>query len=97
MNRSKFMLKCFCSRRPLLAMYGVDERGRLYVHIKVYKQRRVFAELIAREGQVEINCRECLRWHTVTFRKNETAELKEIDRPVEVGFEEEKNDSAGAS
>ena len=76
-------------------MYGVDARGRLYVHVKVYKQRKVFAEVICRDGLVEINCRECYRWHTVTIRKNE-AELNEIERPVEVVNEEEAHDSANA-
>lgn len=73
-------------------MYGVDERGRLYVHVKVYKQRKVFAETISRGGVVEINCRECYRWHTVTFRQNNLAELDEIDPPAEVSKEEEPRD-----
>lgn len=73
-------LRCFCSRRPKLAMYGVDANGKLYVHIKIYKQQRVCGEIIAR-AEVEINCRECLRWHRVRFLQPAEAELEEIPAP----------------
>lgn len=61
-------------------MYGLDADGKLYVHIKIYKQQRVCGEIIAR-AEVEINCRECLRWHRVRFKTPVAAELQEIDTP----------------
>lgn len=87
--RTKHRLNCFCSRRPLLAMYGVDERSRPYVHVKVYKQQRIFAEFIAWGGEVAVACRECLRWHKIVFKmQGGKAELRETPPPTEVQQEE---------
>lgn len=47
-------------------MYGKDEHDELYIHIKVFKQSRVFAEItIGASAKVQIRCRECLRLHKV--------------------------------
>ena len=83
MARTKHPLHCFCSRHPLLAMYGIDDRSKPYVHVRVFKQRRIFAELIAHGGDVSICCRECFRWHRIIFR-TQRAELREIAVPDEV-------------
>jgi|SRR5688572_31321493 len=77
-------LRCFCSRRPKLAVYGVDVAGKLYVHVKIYKQRAIYGEIICRQGEIEIACRECFRWHRVNIVQPERAVLQEIDRPEEV-------------
>ena len=76
-------LRCFCSRAPLLAMYGVDFDGKLFIHIRVYKQRRVFAEMLCKGGEVAILCRECLRWHRITIRDSSPA-LEEVEKPIEL-------------
>lgn len=84
-DTTKHRLNCFCSRHPLLAVYGVDARGRPYIHIKVYKQRRVFAEFVAYGGEVAVCCRECVRWHRIVIRNpTEKAELLEVQPPAEV-------------
>lgn len=83
MERTKHELRCFCSRHPLLAMYGVDETGRLYIHCRVYKQNKVYGDWIAYGGKVKMLCRECLRWHMIVF-KNDRAELTESPVPPEV-------------
>lgn len=70
-------LRCVCSAHPLLATYGLDEKGKLYVHVKVFKQRRLYAEVIS-YGDVKLHCRECYRWHLVVFQKNDQAVLREI-------------------
>jgi hypothetical protein len=70
-------LRCFCSRKPLLATYGLDEKGKVYVHVKIYKQARIYGELLITEGVVKVRCRECLRWHRVVIRKAGEAELIE--------------------
>ncbi len=90
-------LECFCVRKPLLAVFGLDDKLKPYVHVKVYKQRRVYAEFIVREGNIELCCRECFRWHRVVFKEapNVGAELQEVDIPVEVK-QEELYDSASA-
>jgi len=78
-------LKCFCRTKPLLAMYGRDSRGVLFIHIKVFKQDRLFGEQIIRGGVVEIRCRECLRWHRITIRESGPT-LSEIEAPEELAF-----------
>lgn len=61
-------LRCFCTRRPMLGIVGHDSIG-TYLHIKVYKQSRLYGEMIAYGGVVKVRCRECLRWHVVTIKK----------------------------
>jgi len=80
-ERTKHELRCFCARKPLLAVYGVDEKGRLYVHQRVYKQNRVFGETIFYGGTVALLCRECLRWQQVTIQDRSRATLMPIDAP----------------
>ena len=80
MAETSVELRCFCSRKPLLATYGTDKRSRLYVHVKVYKQGRIFGEVVVTGGTVRIHCRECLRWHTVVIADNR-ARLEEIAEP----------------
>lgn len=82
----KHELRCFCSRAPLLAIYGVDARGRTYVHVKIYKQRRVYGEIVHYGGEVKIKCRECLRWNVIVFvsPQRDRAVLRESPTPPEV-------------
>ena len=68
-------LRCFCRMKPLLALYGKDSAGKLYVHVKVYKSKRLYAEMVVQEGKVQIRCRECFRWHRVRIVGNQSAEL----------------------
>lgn len=59
-------LRCFCSNEPLIARWDTDGRGSAYLHVKVYKQKRLYSELIITEGnEVRIRCRNCLRWHRI--------------------------------
>lgn len=80
-RRSKHELRCFCRTEPLLAVYGVNEQGLLYIHIKVYKQQRIFGEIIATGGVVQLRCRECLRWHKVRILQPGRAVLEEETDP----------------
>lgn len=79
-------LRCFCARTPLLATYGVDEKGKPYIHIKVFKQQRIFGEVVVIGGtsKVQLHCRECLRWHTVVMTTPTKVELVEdtLDVPL---------------
>lgn len=70
-------LRCFCSRKPLLATYGLTMNGSLYVHVKVYKQNRIYGEVIVTDGTVELHCRECLRWHRVVMHQPGKVVLEE--------------------
>jgi hypothetical protein len=59
----------------------VDEKGRLYVHQRVYKQNRVFGETIFYGGTVALLCRECLRWQQVNIVERSKMSLTPIDAP----------------
>jgi hypothetical protein len=74
-------LRCFCARKPLLATYGVTPNGKPYVHVKIYKQARIFGEVIVRTGEVLLHCRECLRWHKVIIRPRGEVRLEEETDP----------------
>lgn len=67
MPRREKELRCFCKQKPLLATYGQDSRGKLFVHIKVYKGSRIYHESVVMGGTVKIRCRNCLRWHQVNI------------------------------
>lgn len=79
--RTKHELRCFCAREPLLALYGVDERGRLYLHQRVYKAGRVFGESFHYGGIVQLLCRECYRWNEVVIQDPTQVALKPIATP----------------
>lgn len=64
MRREK-ELRCFCNRKPLLATYGVDSKGKLFLHVKIYKAKRIFGEFVIEGGIVKLRCRDCKRWHRV--------------------------------
>lgn len=77
MPRREKELRCFCRGEPLLATYGVDSRGKLFVHVKIYKQNRIYGEIIFEGGEVKIRCRNCLRWHRVIFHSKEAVLLED--------------------
>lgn len=59
-------LRCLCSRAPLLATYGLEADGEPYVHVKVYKQRRIYGNIVlSGGGNIRMQCRECFRWYRV--------------------------------
>lgn len=86
-NKTKNELRCFCSRGPLLATYGLDAEGSLYVHVRIFKQRRIFGEVLITEGTVRLHCRECLRWHTVVIKVPGKASLTEDESPPAIAIE----------
>ena len=64
-NLKEEEIRCFCSRKPLLAVAGVDSEGKGYVHVKSWRQDRLNAEVVVTEGTASIHCRLCFRWTTV--------------------------------
>jgi hypothetical protein len=85
-ERTSNELRCFCAREPLLATYGIDERGKLYVHVRIFKQRRIFGEVVVTEGKVSLHCRECLRWHKVVIKQpGEAGLIEQADPPISIG------------
>lgn len=84
MIKTKNQLRCFCSRKPLLAVYGLNERGKIYIHVRIFKQTRIYGEVVVTDGTVKLHCRDCFRWHTVTIRKENIAALVETSDPLPV-------------
>ena len=56
------VIHCECDYETKLAEYGIDGNGKLFVHLKVFKQGRVFGEMVATSGMVHLRCRDCGRW-----------------------------------
>lgn len=82
-------LRCTCSARPILAKaHQVDSRWVL--HVKVYKRREIYAEVIIESGStVRLRCRACLRWFTVRIRPQPTSVQEDL--PVSLGMFAEKS------
>lgn len=61
--------------------------------MKVYKQAMVYGHVIVRlrDGDVDLFCRECHRWYTVTVTAEKTAELVEIDSPIPEAASDSEN------
>jgi hypothetical protein len=77
-------LRCFCSRQPVLAVYGLDSDGEPFVHMKSWKQHRVFCEAIFKGGIAKIFFRECIRWHIINIRSNPAQYRVETEKPTEL-------------
>lgn len=82
-QRTSNQLRCFCRRQPLLATYGLDDKGKLYVHVKVYKSRRIYGEILITSGDIQLRCRECLRWYKLNITSNKP-QLEETSEPESV-------------
>lgn len=74
----------------MLAMYGIGNDEKLFIHVMVHKQSRIFGNLVFRGGLVELQCRECLRWHKITIM-DKKAELTPHEGPPEL---EEQGEAA---
>lgn len=73
-------IRCiFCSRNPLLATFGLDEQRKPFVHVKVYKQKRVFANVVVTGGPVHLQCRECNRWLKINFVRYREIDLQQVN------------------
>lgn len=84
-DRTKHDLRCFCPRKPLLGVYGIQD-GKRYVHVRVMRSQRVQAEILVMEGSspVFLKCRECARMHRILFPIEGTPVLEETKAPAVV-------------
>ncbi len=85
MSHREKELRCFCNRQPLLATFGIDSKGKLFIHVKIYKARRIFGELVIEGGVVKLHCRECLRWHVIRISQN-SAVLQETHEELPIAI-----------
>lgn len=65
--KTKNQLRCVCTHKPLLAMYGLNQDDEIYVHVLIKKQSRIFGEILFETigGTAKMRCRNCLRWTRV--------------------------------
>jgi hypothetical protein len=82
---TKHPLRCECMRQPILAYYGVDEKNTPYLHVKVYKARRIYGEILISSGEVQLRCRECFRWYRVVMPRKGKPQLVETTEPETQG------------
>lgn len=68
-------------------MYGVDKRGKIYVHVRIYKNKRTYGEVVVTEGTVHLRCRECFRWQRVIIVEPGHARLRTETRPQALAHE----------
>lgn len=74
-------IRCpLCERSPILGTYGFDEKGRLFIHIKVWKAKEVKADVYITGGEVTLKCYRCLRFNTVRIIKQRPV-LSKTRRP----------------
>ena len=69
-------LRCTCQARPLLAVARCI-RGRWLLHVKVFRQSRVDAELVVEWGTARIRCKACRRWYVVRVRSGDVTHRAE--------------------
>lgn len=88
-------LRCFCAKKPLLGVCGRDRlTGAPFVHVKVFKQGKVFGEMVAFEGTVHLRCRECQRWHKIRIRKA-NVDFSPEELPISLDFPKNNPNNAG--
>lgn len=75
-ERTKNKLNCTCRHKPLLAMWGKDTDGKPYVHVKVFKGGRLYAEVFSKHT-IQITCRDCFRKLNIIIRPDR-AELTRL-------------------
>lgn len=69
MPSSNLEVRCFCARKPLIAVCGRDSKtGQPFIHIKSARKDRINAEVVITEGTARIRCRSCLRWHKIRIK-----------------------------
>lgn len=83
-----------CENSPLLATYGIDEKGRVFVHVKVFKARQVKAELFIRGGEVTLKCVKCLRYNKIIVVEGRP-QLSKTRRPILGGDPDESSSLLG--
>jgi hypothetical protein len=73
-------IRCFCSRSPLLAVFGVGKNSRPFIHVKVWKQNRLYTELVisGKNAETSIKCRDCYRWYRIFITETSIPSITEV-------------------
>lgn len=82
-------VRCFCSKSPLLAVVGRDDRtGEPVVHIKAWKGDKLFVEAIVISGIVKLKCRECGKWNRIRMVRGAPRVQPQDGSPLDDLYEE---------
>lgn len=81
MNQQDVQIRCICTARPILAIARVSSSGTRYVHIRIYKQRKVYGEIVIEEGLVRMKCRSCGHWYSLHVKRDSHKAIAE-DLPL---------------
>ena len=65
MSNLEHELRCNCSKNTLLGVFKTDEEGVPFLHVKSWKQKRIFTDIEVSGGLVRVRCRDCHRVNTV--------------------------------
>ena len=68
MSESDVQIRCICAVHPILAIARVSSTGTRFVHIRIYKQKKIYGEIVVESGLVRIRCRSCGRWYSLHVR-----------------------------
>lgn len=87
-SKTRNPLRCECSSKHLLAFYGVNQAGDIYVHVMSHKQGRPLSNVVI-FGDCEIQCPACYRWHSLTVRRDGKLDrYVNLDPPAEIAESE---------
>lgn len=82
MTNGEHALRCpFCETGPQLAGYGIDESGRLFIHVLVYKANKRKADIYIHGGSVTLGCPKCGKFHRVNIKQTQVT-LERTRKPV---------------
>lgn len=74
--------RCICFKQPILAVIKADEEDKPFVHLRVYKQTRIFGEIVFTFGEMHLKCRECYRWHRIRIVRGKATMEKDVKEPL---------------
>lgn len=85
MTDGDVQIRCICTARPILAIARASTAGTRFVHIKIYKQKKIYGEIVIEEGLVRIRCRSCGRWYSLHVRHDShKAVAEKLPKEIEV-------------
>lgn len=85
MSSTQHELRCDCSSHHLLAHYGVDENGKIYVLVASYRNREPRTKVFTNHS-VKLWCVACKRWFSVVI-DDQGVSKQEMRRPPALSAE----------
>lgn len=88
MSSTRHELRCDCASQRLLAHYGRDENGKLYILVASYRAREVRTKVFTNHS-VKIFCASCKRWFSVLIEDQQISK-QELRKPPALPEEQVK-------